>query len=446
MYIPKSLRRRVLKVLHSAHQSVSGMKKVARHRFWWLGMDADIDQTRAQCRDCNGMAPSNHNDVMADPPEPEYPWQLIVMDYFDLEGYHYLVIADRYTGWPEIFKLDGKSMALLKTSRKLFTQFGVPEEISTDGGPPFNSSDWSQFLKQWGIKHRNSSANYPQSNGRAELAVKSCKRMLRGNTVGGGLDTPKVTQALLQYRNTPLTGIGMSPAYMLYGRQLRDALPTIPDVLKPTSFSCTEQYGDVSGVWKQIKHCRELAASRKQVKTAEQYDANKRPLTVLNVGDCVSIQNRSGSCPLRWDRTGKVVERLSNRQYLVKADGSGRILLRTRMHLRKIDPLSADRSAYNIDAPAVHKDHHDIGNQPLHIPGSLRSGDIVLPPVEVEETEQPLTPSVEPQPVSDNDTVLSNDTPEDILHEPTRKSARSRKRTNIFTPLMTGKSHGEEQL
>ena len=47
MYIPKSLRREVLSILHAAHQAPAGMKSSARHRFWWLGMDADIEQVRS---------------------------------------------------------------------------------------------------------------------------------------------------------------------------------------------------------------------------------------------------------------------------------------------------------------------------------------------------------------------------------------------------------------
>ena len=39
---------------------------------------------------------------------------------------------------------------------------------------------------------------------------------------------------------------------------------------------------------------------------------------------------------LRWDKTGQVVEMLENNQYLIKYDGSGRVVLRTRGHLRKI--------------------------------------------------------------------------------------------------------------
>ena len=42
---------------------------------------------------------------------------------------------------------------------------GVSEEISTDGGPQFKSDEFKAFLKNWGVKHRQFSMDYPQSNG-----------------------------------------------------------------------------------------------------------------------------------------------------------------------------------------------------------------------------------------------------------------------------------------
>ena len=204
MFIPKSLRKEVLTTLHAAHQGVAGMKSAARGHMWWLKMNSDIEQVRAQCRDCNEGAPSNVREPLSLSDEPEFPWQQAVLDYFDVAALKYLVIADRFSGWPEVFRQNGKAMTLVRTCRNLFSQFGVPEQLSFDGGPPFDSYEWKQFLLQWDIAARLSSANYPQSNGRAELAVKSCRRMLRNNVDGSGnVDTTKMLQALLQYRNTP---------------------------------------------------------------------------------------------------------------------------------------------------------------------------------------------------------------------------------------------------
>ena len=42
---------------------------------------------------------------------------------------------------------------------------------------------------------------------------------------------------------------------------------------------------------------------------------------------------------LLWDRSGIIVETLGNQQYSVKMDGSGRVSLRNRQFLRKIEPF-----------------------------------------------------------------------------------------------------------
>ena len=187
MLVPRSLRRQVLDVLHKAHQGVVGMKALARQRFWWPGMDAEVDQRRAQCHHCNEMAPSNHREPLHQSPDPEYPWQMAVADYFSMAGTNYLAVADRFTGWIELFKMDGKAMTLIKTLRNLFAQMGVPEEMASDSGPSFTCYETKQFFKQWGIRHRLSSAHYPQSNGRAEVAVKTAKRLLCDNMERGGV-------------------------------------------------------------------------------------------------------------------------------------------------------------------------------------------------------------------------------------------------------------------
>ena len=44
----------------------------------------------------------------------------------------------------------------------------------TDNGPQFDSAEFAMFAKKWSFKHDTSSPRYPQSNGKAENAVKTC--------------------------------------------------------------------------------------------------------------------------------------------------------------------------------------------------------------------------------------------------------------------------------
>ena len=52
------------------------------------------------------------------------------------------------------------------------------------------------------------------------------KRLLTNNvSLSVKLDTDKFTQAILQFRNTPDPNNGISPAEIIFGLTLRDALP-----------------------------------------------------------------------------------------------------------------------------------------------------------------------------------------------------------------------------
>ena len=131
----------------------------------------------------------------------------MVADYFSLQGMNFLVLGDRFSGWVSVYgcpegRFDGPS--LVKNFREFFTTFNIPEEISTDGGPQMMSSEVQDCLRKWGIKHRLSSAYFPHSNSRAELSVKSAKRLLRDNlNKQGQLNTDRFMRAMLQFRKNP---------------------------------------------------------------------------------------------------------------------------------------------------------------------------------------------------------------------------------------------------
>ena len=325
MLIPKSLRVQVLEGLHAAHQGVASMKANARDRFFWPGLDVDLKQTRDQCQKCNINAPSQSDEPMLYTTVPEMPFQQVVTDYYTANGFNYLIYTDRFSGWTEVANVANTSMPIFaKCVLKWFQTFGVPEEISSDGGPPYNSAEYKSFLKTWGVAQRQSSAYYPQSNGRAESAVKSMKRCLDGNadTRNGGLDNEKVARAIMTHRNTPCQDTAISPAEMLYGYRLRDHLPN--------------RSRSIRKEWSDVKNAQELRNSINREKM--NVLAERRSLGPLVVGDCVHVQNQAGSRPKKWSNTGRVVKVLPHRQYGIMIDGSRRVTLRNRKFLRKIKP------------------------------------------------------------------------------------------------------------
>lgn len=355
--IPPSLRSKVLSNLHAAHQGVSSMERRARATVFWPGITQDIKQTRQQCIYCNRTAPSQAATPPIPSDPPSTPFEKIFADYFDYAGRHFLVIGDRFSGWTDVFATPQGShisgaAALTRLLRSYSGTFGVPEELSTDGGPEFTASTTQDFLQIWGITHRISSAYFPQSNGRAEVAVKTAKRLLMSNLKpNGDLNSDAFLRAMLQLRNTPDPDCGLSPAEIVFGRPLRDAFAFVNRLQK---FSNRH----VCRAWRETWKAKESAHRLRAKKCESTLRSHSRSCAPLKRGDRVFIQNQSGPAPLKWDKVGSVVEVLKFDQYNIKVDGSGRITKRNRRFLRPMthsssDPTSSQRSRPVLVAEAL---------------------------------------------------------------------------------------------
>lgn len=78
---------------------------------------------------------------------------------------------------------------------------------------PFQSFEFKKFAKDLDINVLSSSPLYPKSNGLSEKAVHIVKRMLDKS----GLDN--LWLSLLEYRNTPLSDLEVSPTQLIFGKK-----------------------------------------------------------------------------------------------------------------------------------------------------------------------------------------------------------------------------------
>ena len=381
--VPESLRKDVLDILHSAHQGVSSMESRAQCLLYWPGMHSDIASRRNNCSHCCRNAPSN----ASLPPKladiPSTPFESVFADYFDVSNYHYLVAGDRLSGWVEVFSSSKGSSnsgasGLQSHLRSLFATFGVPEKISSDGGSEFVASSTKEFFKKWGVDHRLSSAYFPQSNGRAEVAVKKVKRFI-GTCIGpsGSLNTDKFLQGMLQLRNTPDPDCKLSPAQILFGRPLRDAFSFVNRVNKFRNEA-------ISPVWKDAWRSKEEALRTRFVRSFETLGEKTRALPDLFVGDRVFIQNQTGPHPKKWDRSGVVMELRGNDQYLIKVDGTGRLSIRNRRFLKKYT------LALPLSNPVVHEPSGYPSTSEKFVPRDQTSDPV---PIDCDSELSPVVPS-----------------------------------------------------
>jgi len=408
--VPAIHRKSVLNSLHSAHQGVSSMLSRAQQAVYWPGIDADIRNKRYTCQTCNETAPSNPKEPLRLAPPPLYPYQKICLDYFHVGHHTYLTCVDRFSGWITIFHYPKKatSAELISACRSVFTQNGVAEEVSTDGGPQLMSHEFKDFLKRWGVSHRISSVDYPQSNGRAELAVKSSKRIIRDNTQpNGSLDNDRAARAILQHRNTPMADIGMSPAQLLLHREIRDHIPVNPSHYK------------LHRNWILAAEEREKLYARRNENIETTYNEDAHTLKPLTAQTTVMIQTKG-----KWDKSGYIVEALPHRQYRVKVDGSGRVTLRNRRFLKPI-PSRTTRPA---PTPSSGNTLPPTGSTPPPACSSPPPTSGASPPA------NSTPPSAISAPAPDSNTMSSESPPE---------SERSPAETNSQQPLASDATHPE---
>ena len=412
--MPAALQSETLEILHSAHQGTAGMTARAASSVYWPGMTADISRKRAACTSCDKNTPSQPSAPPTPLPQPAYPFEMICSDYFSLHGKKFLIVVDRYSGWLSVYSVtmgDG-ARGLIQTLKTHFSTFGISEQLASDRGPEYIAEVTKKFLKDWGVEQRLSSSYFPHSNQRAELGVKSAKRMLRENvSPSGHLNTDKFLRALLNHRNTPDRDTGLSPAQVIFGHPIRDFLPVKPGRYKPRQ------------EWMMTMEKREQALARRHARQEQLLSEHTKTLPPLKVSDVVSIQNQHGPHPLKWDKSGTVVEVMQYDQYKIRMDGSGRASIRNRKFLKKIVPFnSVTRTGHSLhpeQTPPIGWSARDNLHHSPGLPTQGQAGEDHLSHVPDEQIELDHTPHVPDGPAEGSHAQHAPDAAhEDVLHPP----------------------------
>lgn len=96
-----------------------------------------------------------------------------------LEGKHYLLIADHFSDFFELDHLKNiSSVHVIRKIKSHFARHGIPVQVITDNGPQFVAYDLQIFSKEWDFEHVTCSPYHSQANGKAESAVKEAKKTL----------------------------------------------------------------------------------------------------------------------------------------------------------------------------------------------------------------------------------------------------------------------------
>ncbi|KAL5497149.1 hypothetical protein EMCRGX_G013571 [Ephydatia muelleri] len=192
--VPEKGRNYVLQELHGGHPGISRMKSLSRTFVWWPGIDKDIEMLVSKCPQCQAARPSPPVAPLQPWNWPTRPWARLHIDYAGpVEGQMLLVVIDAHSKWIEVeVGKDATAEATIQRLRTIFSR---------------------------------SAPHHPSSNGMAERAVQTVKQGVKKMTTGTLRD--KLARFLFQYRITPQTTTGVSPAELLYGRRLRSRLDAL---------------------------------------------------------------------------------------------------------------------------------------------------------------------------------------------------------------------------
>ena len=341
--IPPPLRKEMLRRIHDeGHLSLSKCRERLQSTIWWPGIATDLKKWIERCDFCQINRRKNRAEPMIPSDLPERPWMKIGIDLFEFQGNMFLVVIDYFSKWIEMPQLQNStSSTVILHLKNIFSRFGLPTEIRSDGGRQFTSSEFFKFCEGSGILHTKSSPYHPQGNGAAERAVQTCKRILKQKDP---------LTALLAYRSTPVASTGFAPSQLLMGRALRTTLPSISSNLDPK--------------WPEMEQVRRTHSVAKE-KSSKNYNRvhGAKPLKPIQPGTYVRMKTEKDS---QWSQdTYQTNAQISERKYLLRNRRNLQVCPQLEKSLSNQLHTSTTTSQPSVPAPN--------GNHVIHDPPDISS-------------------------------------------------------------------------
>ncbi|KAG1123638.1 hypothetical protein G6F42_010358 [Rhizopus arrhizus] len=210
LVVPKEYVQDICKIYHNSpfgghFGSKKTKAKIKQQLLWWSNMDEDIHKSKV------------------------FPFLRVALDFFGPlpatvhQNKYVLVVIDCFSRYVELYPVISTTQEeLVKT---LFNRFifrhRVPQEILTDGSPPFNSMFFTQLTTLLGSQNLFVPPYHPQSNGTAERFMAILRQMILTYTNQAVIKNEWDQHLrIIQFvsNSTVHEGTGYAPFYLVHGR------------------------------------------------------------------------------------------------------------------------------------------------------------------------------------------------------------------------------------